>query len=820
MTFTFGFVGPAVAAGELPSTPVRVDEPADAAPTATVSVSAETSKMSPATVQIGVNVLGSRRNNSFFIPPDTMGAVGPDHIVEILNGVYAVYDKTDGSLVSRTSLDGFWVTTVGLTIPQNNTCSMGTCTRSGDDCTVDPCPNNFTFDPRIVYDIATDRWIATSIDAWSGNNFYVARSDTDDPTGDWDGVRFAADTVGVAEFHDYDTLGLDADGVFICTQDFNGGGNESCYSIPKADILAATPTVANMTRFEATPAGLPAVSGAWQAAVDFGTSDSRSAMLASTGSALVRTDVLNADTATATLGTSRAITGDPGHAPAPGARQPHPSGRTIENVNPRFVSNVFEQGDSLWAVHAVQGTSGSSAVRWYEIDETTDTVIQTGLIEDANEDYHEPSIAVNEYGKVIVGYTCSGPSLNPSSCVSIGETSGGGTTTFEPRMVLQLGDGYYYRESAPGRNRWGDYSATVLDPDDSCTFWTFQEFVETSATGNPGPDTCSTTSTTFCSQNSDCPAGETCVLRPESGEWGIQITQLRFTTDECNRPPVCDANGPYSAECDGPTTTLTLDATGSSDPDEDALAYSWTTDCPGGAFDDSTSAAPELTLDTGGTCDFSCNVTLTVTDEHGLSDSCGSTVTVTDTTSPTPTCPADVVVECDQPTAPSATGFATATDVCDPSPQTAYGDVETPGACPQEKTITRTWTATDVCFNDDSCDQTVEVVDTTPPVPECNAPPTITPPDAPVAFVTTAIDNCDDVPSSIVTGFDCFAINGSGKKISKLESCIVSFEGSEVTIHDSGGVGTTISWDVLATDACGNSQAATCQVDVVNPGQS
>ena len=47
---------------------------------------------------------------------------------------------------------------------------------------------------------------------------------------------FDADTVGAAEFHDYPTLAVDADGLYICTNDFNAGGDESCYSIPKADL--------------------------------------------------------------------------------------------------------------------------------------------------------------------------------------------------------------------------------------------------------------------------------------------------------------------------------------------------------------------------------------------------------------------------------------------------------------------------------------------------------------------------------------------------------------------------------------------------------
>ena len=35
----------------------------------------------------------------------------------------------------------------------------------------------------------------------------------------------------------------------------------------------------------------------------------------------------------------------------------------------------------------------------------------------------------------------------------------------------------YQRLDGSGRNRWGDYSATLVDPSDPTTFWTFQEWV-------------------------------------------------------------------------------------------------------------------------------------------------------------------------------------------------------------------------------------------------------------------------------------------------------------------------------------------------------
>ena len=62
---------------------------------------------------IGTNFTGSSVGQSGFIPPDTMGAVGPGHIVELINGRYAVYQK-DGTYVSGQSLNSFW-TDAGVT---------------------------------------------------------------------------------------------------------------------------------------------------------------------------------------------------------------------------------------------------------------------------------------------------------------------------------------------------------------------------------------------------------------------------------------------------------------------------------------------------------------------------------------------------------------------------------------------------------------------------------------------------------------------------------------------------------------------------------
>jgi hypothetical protein len=113
--------------------------------------------------------------------------------------------------------------------------------------------------------------------------------------------------------------------------------------------------------------------------------------------------------------------------------------------------------------------------------------------------------------------------------------------------------------------------------------------------------------------------------------------------------------------------------------------------------------------------------------------------------------------------------------------------------------------------------QTTRVEDTTPPEIACNTSPTIRPPDAPITFIATAFDVCDDHVVPEVVGYDCFWFNPAGRRVDKRQSCQVSLGDDGVTIHDSGGVGTQITWDVRAQDASGNETLVTCATTVVRP---
>ncbi len=273
-----------------------------------------------------------------------------------------------------------------------------------------------------------------------------------------------------------------------------------------------------------------------------------------------------------------------------------------------------------------------------------------------------------------------------------------------------------------------------------------------------------------------------------------------------NYPPVCDANGPYLAECG---LGVTLDGTGSYDPDADPISYVWT-----GPFTPSPSMAPAPTVTFPAPTGLK-DVFLTVTDPFGEADSCTAAVTVQDTLAPDITAPADRTAECTSPDGtPVDLGTPTVFDYCDASPTVSN---DAPALFPLGTTMV-TWTATDADTNSASDMQSVLVEDTTPPVAYCNSPPTIVPPDAPISFTATATDVCGTVDVQIV-GYDCYKYTKKGKRIDKTDSCQVAFGGDTITVYDSGGVGDNIVWTVQATDESGNTTNLDCGLTVVNPAK-
>jgi len=107
-------------------------------------------------------------------------------------------------------------------------------------------------------------------------------------------------------------------------------------------------------------------------------------------------------------------------------------------------------------------------------------------------------------------------------------------------------------------------------------------------------------------------------------------------------------------------------------------------------------------------------VVLSVTDVNGLTATCNATVTVQDVTPPAITCPANVTVNAD-----SGQCFASGVSLGTPTATDACGVATVVNNAPTQFPIGATivtWTATDVNGNPSTCQQTVTVLDTQPPV--------------------------------------------------------------------------------------------------------
>jgi hypothetical protein len=404
---------------------------------------------------------GGSENN--FIPPDTMGAVGPNHFVELLNGRYSVYQNSDGARVQTSTANAFWQN-AGVT-PQLNRSQQG------------------AFDPRVAFDPSSGRWFAASADnpgnstPTSPNNFLVAVSNSSDPTQGWKAFAIPSDSTKT-HWADFPTLGVNRDGVYVAANMFpvtssSATTTTSVLVLSKADLVAGT--VANKTLFEnvsnigfsVQPVTDPKSMGLPVASLlsDFNTF----------GGTFKRSDIVGS-VASPTLDTADKFIGvppfgGPPNAPQPGTKLPLATGL----VGTRFGSGVVLQNGEFWGVQTVNN-NGRDALRWFAIDAATNTLRQSGLIASPTLSFYFGSLAVNQFGNVVIGFSGSGPSQFVSAYAVEGLTTNG-VTIFGDPILLKAGVADYQVTFGGADNRWGDYSATTLDPDNPFRFWTIQEWV-------------------------------------------------------------------------------------------------------------------------------------------------------------------------------------------------------------------------------------------------------------------------------------------------------------------------------------------------------
>lgn len=232
----------------------------------------------------------------------------------------------------------------------------------------------------------------------------------------------------------------------------------------------------------------------------------------------------------------------------------------------------------------------------------------------------------------------------------------------------------------------------------------------------------------------------------------LTVTDLSGNESTCTATVTCLDNV-------APTVVCPANIVVNNDPGACGATVTYAT-----TFDDNCSALASYDPPSGSF--FSINTTSTVNvevaDESGNTTTCSFTVTVNDAVAPSISCPTDITVSCEDDTTPSGTGTASSTDPCGGAPGSiTHSDNVVSGACPNEYTIERTWTATDPDGNSSECVQIITVIDDTPPTITCPAGATYQcigdVPAANTALVT-ATDNCLGAieiahVNDVITGF-------------------------------------------------------------------
>lgn len=407
--------------------------------------------------------------NSCFRPPDTMGAVGTTQFLETTNGSVTVYDKATQGVVLRQTSDAFWQ---GLGI----TGATGGVYTGGDQ--------------RVLFDHYTNRWLAVGFGT-SSNRLNIGVSDTSDALGGWKSTSFAALPTGNTA--DYPTLGLDDRGIYIGTNNFNASNSfsgTSLFVIPKADIFGGAPSLAGMTRFDATTGD---TGFTFQGALNWGGNADNTARIMAVSNLVFRAGsfrVSGVDAPGATR-TSLTVSG-PTYLALTDGRQPDGT-RLVDTLDDRISSNAVQLGHRVYTIQTVGDASGFTKLQWLVTDAATGAALGSGTIAEAGYDLYQGSIAVNEHGEVVIGYNRSGyttadgnldgkPDGRITFMARVMQVSGDSLVAVGDPILLRVSDVSDYRcgphetIDLSCRQRWGDYAAVTIDPTDHHTFYAIGEY--------------------------------------------------------------------------------------------------------------------------------------------------------------------------------------------------------------------------------------------------------------------------------------------------------------------------------------------------------
>lgn len=142
----------------------------------------------------------------------------------------------------------------------------------------------------------------------------------------------------------------------------------------------------------------------------------------------------------------------------------------------RLVYRRIGDQEFIVAAHSIATKAGGGGVRWYEfrLNENRDPVLdQQGTYAPDGLYRWMPSIAIDKLGDIGVGYSFGGPADFPGQRFAVRLAS-------DPKGELAFHESILAEGQASQKNtlRWEDYTTTAIDPSDDCTFWYVGDYLK------------------------------------------------------------------------------------------------------------------------------------------------------------------------------------------------------------------------------------------------------------------------------------------------------------------------------------------------------
>jgi hypothetical protein len=404
--------------------------------------------------QYGFSVTGA--------PPDTEGTVGATQYVQWVNTSFAIFNKSNGALISGpTAGNTLWSGFGG------------------------GCETNNDGDPIVIYDKLAHRWVFSQFSVSTTPYLQcIAVSTTSDATGTYNRYSFQ-----YSNFDDYPKMSVWPDAYYETFNMFAGGttfvGADAC-AYNRAAMLAGT-TATQVCFQQGTSVGglLPAdldgttapPTGSPNYMMYFGTNNLN----------LFKFHVDFSNPANSTF-TGPTVINVAAFSPLCGGGTcvPQPSvSQQLDSLADRLMYRLayrnFGSHESLVVNHSVVAGSGGG-VRWYEIQNPAGTPVvaqQSTFAPDSNYRWMG-SVAMDQAGDLALGYSVSAASALFPSIRFAGRVPTDPASTLETEVNIVSGTG----SQNGSLSRWGDYSAMQVDPVDDCTFWFTEEYMKTTGSFN------------------------------------------------------------------------------------------------------------------------------------------------------------------------------------------------------------------------------------------------------------------------------------------------------------------------------------------------